>query len=68
MAAICEATGADVDEVAALAVDDLQRDTAGLRSDDRDAGVQCLGDLDLEAFASRKLKSDLGIRHESVEN
>ena len=48
-------------EVPALAVDNLERDTAGSGSDHGDTSVEGLGDLDLETFASGKLKGDVGV-------
>ena len=50
----------DLDEVAVLAVLDLQGDTAGAGCDDGDTLVQTFGDFDFEPFAGGKLEADFG--------
>jgi len=55
-------------EVSALAVDNLEGDTTSSGGDNGDTGVEGLGNLDLETFASGELKSDVGIIQESVQD
>lgn len=59
---------ADVAEVAGLAVNDLEGDTARTASDDGFAGVQSLGDLDFESFTDGKLEGELGVGHQGVQD
>ncbi len=56
-----------VDEVARLAVGDLQRDAADVAADERPALPQRLGDGQAEALARRLLDHDLGERLEGVD-
>lgn len=58
----------DVDEVAGLAVDDLEWDTSGTGGNGGLAVVERLGDLDFETFTERELKDDLGVGEEGVEH
>jgi len=57
-----------VAQVSALAVDDLERDTASFGGDDGYTGMEGLRNLDLETFTSGELKSDVGVIQESVQD
>lgn len=55
-------------EVSALAINDLEGNTTSSGGDNRDTGVEGLGNLDLETLTSRELESDMGIIEESVQD
>ena len=57
-----------ITEISALAVDNLERDTTGSGSDDGDTGVDGLRNLDLKAFTSGELKSNVGVIQEGVQD
>jgi len=51
-----------------LAVYDLERNTTSTASDDRLAGVESFGNLDLKAFTGGQLKSNACVRHERIQD
>ena len=55
-------------QVSTLAVDNLEGNTTGPGGDNGDASVEGLGDLDLETFTSRELKSNVGVVQERVQD